>query len=125
MPVTIAGFRKLALSLAGAVEQAHMGHPDFRVGGRIFATLGYPDADWGMVKLTPEQQAAFVDAEPEVFRPVKGGWGLRGATSVSLPAATARSLRPALVAARRNLVPAEKPARRNRASAAPRRKPRA
>jgi hypothetical protein len=105
MPVTIDGFRRLALALEGAAEHAHMGHPDFRVGGKIFATLGHPDADWAMVKLTPEQQFAFVDAEPEVFRPVQGGWGLRGATSVDLAAASVRTLRPALVTAWRNLAP--------------------
>ena len=110
MPVTIAGFRKIALSLPGAAEQAHMGHPDFRVGGKIFATLGYPDADWGMVKLTPEQQAAFVDAEPRVFRPLSGGWGRHGATGVSLRAARVRTLRPALATAWRNLARPEKPA---------------
>jgi hypothetical protein len=103
MPVTIAGFRRVALSLPGAVEQAHMAHPDFRVGGKIFATLGYPDADWGMVKLQPSQQAEFVAAAPDVFRPVGGGWGLRGATSVNLAKATVRVLRPALLAAWQNL----------------------
>ncbi len=62
-----------------------MHHPDFRVrGGKIFATLAYPDKKWGMVKLTPEQQEEFVRAEPEVFEPVKGGWGRGGATSVRL-----------------------------------------
>src|SRR5438046_1215078 len=119
MPVTIAGFRKIALGLPGAAEQAHMGHPDFRVGGKIFATLGYPDADWGMVKLTPEQQAAFVDGEPEVFRPVKGGWGLRGATSVSRRAATARTLRPALVTAWRTSPPRRRRGRARRSGARP------
>ena len=66
-------FRNLALSLPEAVESAHMGHPDFRVGGKIFATLGAPDEDWGMVKLTPEQQKQFIREEPEIFVPVKGG----------------------------------------------------
>lgn len=58
-----ASFRKIALSLPEAVEGAHQGHADFRVGKPIFATLGYPDEDWGMVKLTPEQQAIVVEAE--------------------------------------------------------------
>ena len=58
-----------------AVESAHMNHPDFRVGKKIFATLGYPDNAWAMVKLTPEEQQNFLDAAPEVFSPVTGGWG--------------------------------------------------
>ena len=58
--MTADDFRRLALELPGASEMSHMGHPDFRLGGKIFATLGYPDASWGMVKLTPEQQAAWI-----------------------------------------------------------------
>ena len=73
--VTSDEFRTLALSLPDVAEGAHMGHPDFRVRGKIFATLGYPDEAWGMIKLKPEQQAVLVHAEPAVFRPVKGGWG--------------------------------------------------
>jgi hypothetical protein len=106
------GFRRLALSLPGAAEVGHMGHPDFRVGGKIFATLGYPDGEWGMVKLTPEQQEAFVSAEPDVFRPVKGAWGRGGATSVSLRTARVRSLRVALTVAWRNAAPASKKKRK-------------
>ena len=82
-----------------------MGHPDFRVGGKIFATLGYPDAGFGMVKLTPEQQEAVVSAEPAAYAPVKGAWGRGGATSIRLSAAKARSLRVALGAAWRNAPP--------------------
>ena len=82
-----------------------MGHPDFRVNGKIFATLGYPDGRSAMVKLTPEQQTAFVESAPEVFVPVKGGWGLKGATNVRLPAATRRALGPALATAWRNVAP--------------------
>jgi hypothetical protein len=117
--VTVAVFRRLALGLPEAVEEAHMGHPDFRVNGKIFATLGYPDGRWAMVKLTPEQQTAFVESAPDIFVPVKGGWGLKGATNVRLPAATRRALGPALATAWRNLAPralvaaeAEKPAPR-------------
>jgi hypothetical protein len=99
------GFRRLALKMPEASEVGHMGHPDFRVGGKIFATLGYPDAGWGMVKLTPEQQEAFVTAEPTVFVPVKGGWGLRGATTVRLRTAKTASVRTALAAAWRNVAP--------------------
>jgi hypothetical protein len=103
--MTIEGFRRLALSLPETSEVGHMGHPDFRVGGKIFATLGYPDEKWGVVKLTPEQQEAFVSAEPDVFVPVKGGWGRRGATSVCLRPARTKSLRLALAAAWRNVAP--------------------
>jgi len=68
-------FRRAALALPGAVEGAHQRTADFRVGKRIFATLGYPDDAWGMVKLTQEQQSILVEAEPEILRPVPGGWG--------------------------------------------------
>jgi hypothetical protein len=67
-----------------AVEGAHMGHADFRVGKHIFATLGYPDDNWAMVKLTPEQQQAMVTTTPDVFVPAKGAWGTRGATLLRL-----------------------------------------
>jgi len=103
--MTPEGFRRLALSMPEASESAHMGHPDFRVRGKIFATLWWPDGEWGMVKLTPEQQEAFVSAEPAVFAPVKGTWGRRGATSVLLRAARTKSLRIALTAAWRNVAP--------------------
>lgn len=89
-----------------ATEVGHMGHPDFRLRGKIFATLGYPDAAWGMVKLTPEQQEAFVSAEPSVYSPIKGAWGRDGATGVLLRTAKARSLRLALTTAWRNVAPA-------------------
>ncbi len=85
--MTTNDFRRLALSLPEAIESAHMEHPDFRVSGKIFATLGHPANGWGMVKLTPEQQHYFSKAEPEVFVPVNGTWGRRGATSVNLKAA--------------------------------------
>jgi hypothetical protein len=85
-------FRDLALALPEAIEAAHMGHPDFRVRGKIFATLG-PDEAWGMVKLTPEQQALFVRTEPDAFQPIKGGWGRRGCTQVTLEAATEPAVR--------------------------------
>lgn len=105
MPLSFDDFRRLALGLPEVVESAHMGHPDFRVRGKIFATLGSPDADWGMLKLTPEQQDAFVESAPKIFAPVKGGWGRQGATNVRLEAASARTLRPALLAAWRNTAP--------------------
>jgi hypothetical protein len=98
-------FRRLALRLPGASAGAHLGHADFRVGGKIFATLGYPDETWGMVKLTPEQQATFVGAAPKIFAPVKGAWGKQGCTNVRLKAATKASLSPALIAAWTNYAP--------------------
>jgi hypothetical protein len=106
MIVTAEEFRRLALSFPEALEGAHMHHPDFRVrGGKIFATLAYPDKKWGMVKLTPEQQEEFVRAEPEVFEPVKGGWGRGGATSVRLKSAKKKTVRPAMAAAWCNAAP--------------------
>lgn len=82
--MTVNEFRKRALGFKGAIESEHMNHPDFRVDGKIFATLGYPDETFGMVKLTPEQQMAFVEKSPEAFRPCNGVWGQRGATNVLL-----------------------------------------
>jgi hypothetical protein len=103
--VTSQEFRRIALSLPEASENAHMGHPDFRVRNKVFATLGYPDDEWAMVKLTAEQQASFVGAQPEIFAPVKGGWGLRGATNVRIETGDEASIRHALVAAWRNVAP--------------------
>jgi hypothetical protein len=97
-------FRELALSLPEAEERAHMGHPDFRVRGKIFATL-WSDGEHGVVKLTPAQQADFVGARPKIFEPVSGTWGARGATKVRLAAATRPAARRALVAAWRNTAP--------------------
>ena len=97
--MTPAEFRRLALSLPDAVESEHMGHPDFRVGGRIFATLGSPDAGCGMVSLTPEEQAFFVGSAPATFTPVKGGWGRKGSTSVILRTARRTAVQAALKAA--------------------------
>jgi hypothetical protein len=95
-------FRRLALAFPDTRESSHVDHPDFRVGKKIFATLGYPDARWGMVKLTPGQQAQFVASDPGVFAPVKGGWGLRGSTNIKLRPATHKAVRSALAAAWRN-----------------------
>jgi hypothetical protein len=82
--MTAAQFRRVALSLPDASESAHMSHPDFRVGGKIFATLGYPDEDHGMVILPAEDQARLVQTYPRVFSPAKGAWGKRGSTTVRL-----------------------------------------
>ena len=92
-------FRRLALSLPDAVESAHMDHPDFRVNNKIFATLHHPDREWGMVKLPPAEQEAFVQLDPASFVPVKGAWGRQGATSVRLKSVKEESLRGALTLA--------------------------
>jgi hypothetical protein len=102
---TIADFRRAALALPEASEGAHMGHPDFRVRNKIFASLGVPDAAWGMVKLTPEQQAMLRDAEPGAFKPAAGAWGRRGSTHLRLAAVNAPTLRSALAMAWRNTAP--------------------
>lgn len=98
-------FRKLALSFPETEERSHMNHPDFRVGGKIFATLGYPDKTCGMVKLSPEDQHYFSKDHADVFIPVKGTWGRRGATSVQLKAANKEVLSKAIQAAWRNTAP--------------------
>ena len=81
-------FRRIALNLQGAEESSHMGAPDFRVGGRIFATLASQAQGYGNLMLTPEQQAAFVEELPEVFVPIAGGWGRMGATHIRLATAS-------------------------------------
>jgi len=98
-------FRELALSFPEVIESAHMHHPDFRVGGKIFATLGYPDEHSAMVKLTPDDQSEFVRTSPNVFTTVKGAWGRQGATNINLPAATFKIVRKALTAAWHNTAP--------------------
>jgi hypothetical protein len=94
--MNIHDFRRIALTLEGAEESSHMGSPDFRVGGRIFATLASANQGYGNLMITPEQQAAFVEDLPEVFIPVKGGWGRMGATHVRLDLANEDLLRGAL-----------------------------
>ena len=89
-------FRRIALSLEGAEEGSHMGAVDFRVGGRIFATLASVKQGYGNLMLTPEQQAAFVGEMPEVFVPIAGGWGRMGMTHIRLAAASEDVLEGAL-----------------------------
>jgi hypothetical protein len=103
--MTAQDFRRIALSLPEVAEDAHMGHPDFRVKNRIFATLGYPGPGWGMIKLTPDQQEWLVRAEPRIFSPVPGAWGRAGYTNVRLRAARQRMVREALISAWRNRAP--------------------
>ncbi|HKF05006.1 MAG TPA: MmcQ/YjbR family DNA-binding protein [Candidatus Sulfotelmatobacter sp.] len=98
-------FRKIALSLPETEERSHMDHPDFRVSGKIFATLGYPDKTRGMVKLSPEDQHYFSKDYPDVFVPVSGTWGRRGATSVYLKNAKKEITAKAIHAAWRNIAP--------------------
>jgi len=103
--MTVNQFRSMALSLPEVEERCHMDHPDFRVGGKVFATLGYPDKSWGMVKLTPEEQRIFVTAYPKVFAPANGAWGRQGSTRVRLRAAKANPVREAMRAAWLGRVP--------------------
>ena len=116
--MTVKDFRRLALGLEGVVEAEHMGHPDFRVGGRIFATL-QPGLKKGMVSLSPEEQARFIEEAPTMFEPVAGAWGRGGATSVLLAAADEEIVGEALTVAwqrRIALTEAQKSARRKPAS---------
>jgi hypothetical protein len=103
--MTAKDFRKIALSLPETEEHAHMNHPDFRVAGKIFATLGHPDKTCAMVKLSPEEQHYFSKDYPDAFVPVKGAWGRRGATSVILKVAKQDALTRSIQAAWRNNAP--------------------
>ena len=97
--MTAADFKRLALSLEGAEEGTHMGVVDFRVGGRIFATLASASEGYGNLMLTPAQQTDFVAEQPDLFLPIKGGWGRMGMTHIRLAPATEDVLRGALHAA--------------------------
>jgi hypothetical protein len=99
-------FRRIALGMKDAVEGVHMGHPDFRVHGKIFATI-HPDHEWGMLKLTPEQQQRFVRDAPDTFKPEKGAWGLQGCTAIRFAAADEDLLGEAMTLAWQN-VPAKR-----------------
>lgn len=101
--MTADDFRRIALGMDGAIESAHMGHPDFRTNGRIFATL-HADGAAGMVKLTPEQQRAFVRNYPSAFKPESGAWGLQGCTAVKLDAVDEDVLGEAVTLACQNAV---------------------
>ena len=114
--MTPSDFRRIALSLEGAEEGSHMGSPDFRVGGRIFATLAAQARGYGNLMLTPEQQAIFVAEAPDVFIPIPGGWGRNGATHLKLSAANEdlrlrrAHRRPGNCASRRTAPSAKRPA---------------
>ena len=105
--MTAADFRKIALSMPEAIESEHMAHPDFRVGNKIFATLGYPDREHGMVILPPDEQARLLRSHSKVFFPAKGAWGKRGSTCVRLERVDKRTLHAALEIAWRHRAPAK------------------
>ena len=108
--MTESQFRKIALGMDGAIESEHMNHPDFRANGRIFATLR-GDGKHGMVVLTPDQQARFIDDAPEAFTPESGAWGRQGCTRVTLAKADAELVGEAMTLAWRQVM-AKKSARR-------------
>lgn len=108
-------FRALALSFPHTSEAAHMGHPDFRVDGRIFATI-WPDEAWAMVKLAPQDQALLIQACPHLFSRVKGAWGKNGATSVHLAKAHRTIVRKALNMALRNRIRKQTPETKKRSA---------
>jgi hypothetical protein len=127
--VTADDFRRIALGFRGSVEGTHGDRPVFRVHGRIFATLGHPEAGWAVVNLTPAQQARFMAEHPQCFQPLRGGLGRRGATQVNLFGADSAEARRSLALAHRNVAaarppagprpqpaPADAPARKRRAS---------
>jgi hypothetical protein len=97
--MTTGDFRRIALSLEGAEESSHMGSPDFRIDGRIFATLASQKQGYGNLMLTPELQQAFIADQPEVFLPIAGGWGRMGMTHIRLAQASEDILTGALRAA--------------------------
>jgi len=99
----IAVFRRLALELPGAVESSHMNHPDFRLNNQIFATLYAQEKGCGVLKLTTEQQNAFIADQPHIFSPVQGGWGRRGMTFLHLDQADESIMAGALKTAYHNL----------------------
>ena len=103
--MTPADFRKIALSMPEAIESEHMAHPDFRVGGKIFASLGYPDPDHGMVVLPPEEQARLLRSYPKIFSAAKGTWGKQGSTCVRLERVDKPTLQAALEIAWRKRAP--------------------
>ena len=103
--MTGTGFRRLALSLPGAVQGSHFQVTDFRVGGKIFATLAYVKKGYGVLMLTPEQQAGMIEDAPDLFSPVPNAWGRNGATLVRLANAPPDILESALRTAWRNQAP--------------------
>jgi hypothetical protein len=113
--MTAEDFREIALSMQDAIEASHMGHPDFRANGRIFATLHHDD-EWGTVMIAPDEQAELMKTHPKMFEPASGAWGRQGSTNVRLSAANAATVRGAIVLAWQRVM-ARPPAR-------PRKRPR-
>jgi hypothetical protein len=109
--MTAEDFRRLALGMKDAIESEHMGHPDFRINGKIFATL-HADERWGMVKLTPEQQQEFVRRDPAAFVPEKGAWGRQGYTAVQLRSIDEEAVGEVMTLAWRNIAGTRAPARK-------------
>lgn len=103
--MTEADFRRLALALPDAEERSHLGHPDFRVCGKVFATLRYPNRAWGMVSVSPDDQSVLMRLQPACFIPAAGAWGLKGSTTVLLKSARRGLVRQALADAWRNKAP--------------------
>jgi hypothetical protein len=117
--MTAEEFREIALNFRGATEASHMNHPDFRANGKIFATLGYPDASWGMAKLAPQDQKHFLERHPQTFVPAKGAWGLQGSTMVRLDAVSPDLLSQVLDLAWQNsaaALPAKRPGKKAKSS---------
>ena len=115
--MTGADFRRIALTLPGAEEGSHFGNPDFRAGGKIFATLSLERQGYGVLLLNPEQQAGMVEDAPEVFSPVPGGWGKNGSTRVLLAKVAPDILEGALRTAWQNRVAKNAGAKRSRPAA--------
>jgi hypothetical protein len=103
--MTAAEFRRMALSLPDVIEGSHMGHADFRVGGKIFATLGYPSDRFAVVMLSPQDQDLIMRDHPKTFTPAAGAWGAAGSTTIVLRAASKRAVAIALEAAWRKRAP--------------------
>lgn len=118
-------FRALVLALPDVVEASHHDHPDFRVGGRIFASLNGPGLAFGMALLAPEEQEAFVRSAPAAFEPSKGAWGRRGCTKIHLAVAPEAAVRAALAAARRHVEAAAAAKRTSKSAARPKSPPKA
>ena len=121
--MTADDFRDIILALDGAVEGAHMGHPDFRANGRIFASLHSQDR-FGMVKLSPEEQAVFLSDYPKTFEPSAGAWGRQGCTNVKLATADKRAVRGAARLAWEAVMAAKPPKARTSKPPAPKAGPR-
>jgi hypothetical protein len=114
--MTADDFRRIVLGMQGAVEKAHMGHPDFRANGRIFASL-HSDDRFGMVKLTPEEQKEFIRTAPTMFEPSSGAWGRQGCTNIRLAAADAATVRGAVILAHAGVMAAPRSTTRSRKQA--------